>query len=716
MTFLNAEVTLEGFGTVWKPGDNMVDLEVTLGQNDKSSNTTIKVTDPDGKVAAALINHTIKSGGILPLDAPSTPDTFQTPTNTTSVSGDNGAVSRGGVFSPKVLAFLDLIAYKEVPLPLARQGYFSYNYSGYFSEAEASTGFPASAGTTNVGRYQFNKHDDYDDFFRKYPTLPRNYLPETQDKMAVWKMQYVNRGWGELQAGDIRGAIAKASQEWTSMPGGAEVQAGYTIDKAIAYYNQRLAYYQGGQTALPQPDPTQKVTPDTTKADSGTTTVKGNKLTVNLGAVSYTFFHQGTKWSESGITQISGQSVRWVMNRRKRNKTLKSLSLKQLAQQIATAHKIKLDWQANIDPEYEHIDQSGLSDYQLLVREANFAGLWVSDDNGTLTVKSRDRIKDSGFIISRGTNLVSYEIKDQALDHNNAESGLLQDEPKATVEPLTGTLQQKGVDIDPVKDRSTTGNNTQTISGKPKPGQDAVIAVNRARFKRIKGLPSTFVVPLTERSVQLKPLDAVRTEGFPSPLSRIWLVDKVTHKLSDGTTTLEVYSPVEVVDQSPQEAPTPTGQPDTVTTGWVYPCNGTVTDIWKLARVNPVTGQTKPHRGVDIGNGSGTTVYAVADGIVIQPWGSYGTAGNVIFIQHDNGYSSAYFHLLDGSLQVRPGARVKKGQVIAGMGSTGNSTGTHLHFQIGKGSGQSAAWENPGRLFPKLGTSGNSILGNAPVN
>lgn len=84
-------------------------------------------------------------------------------------------------------------------------------------------------------------------------------------------------------------------------------------------------------------------------------------------------------------------------------------------------------------------------------------------------------------------------------------------------------------------------------------------------------------------------------------------------------------------------------------------------------------------RAVDIANRRGTSIYAADSGTVVMATykGSY---GNCIIIDHGNGYSTRYAHL--SSFGVSVGARVTKGQYIAAMGSTGNSTGPHLHFEI----------------------------------
>lgn len=86
--------------------------------------------------------------------------------------------------------------------------------------------------------------------------------------------------------------------------------------------------------------------------------------------------------------------------------------------------------------------------------------------------------------------------------------------------------------------------------------------------------------------------------------------------------------------------------------------------------------------GVDIASSPGTAIYAAASGkVIIAKMGGWnGGYGNYIVVQHANGMQSLYAHL--SSINVSRGQNVTQGELIGGMGSTGNSTGTHLHFEI----------------------------------
>lgn len=111
---------------------------------------------------------------------------------------------------------------------------------------------------------------------------------------------------------------------------------------------------------------------------------------------------------------------------------------------------------------------------------------------------------------------------------------------------------------------------------------------------------------------------------------------------------------------------------------WPLPIKGTLTSPYSN-RVSPITGRAEFHLGQDIAAPAGTSVYAANAGTVItsQYQRSY---GNVVVIDHGGGVSTVYAH--NSSLIVSPGQTVTKGQTISRVGSTGDSTGNHLHFEV----------------------------------
>ena len=98
-------------------------------------------------------------------------------------------------------------------------------------------------------------------------------------------------------------------------------------------------------------------------------------------------------------------------------------------------------------------------------------------------------------------------------------------------------------------------------------------------------------------------------------------------------------------------------------------------------RRHPILGYSKMHRGVDFGAPTGTPIRAAGDGTVVSR-GWKGAYGRYIRIRHRDGYQTAYAHLSRYAKGIRQGQRVKQGQVIGYVGSSGRSTGPHLHYEV----------------------------------
>ncbi len=110
----------------------------------------------------------------------------------------------------------------------------------------------------------------------------------------------------------------------------------------------------------------------------------------------------------------------------------------------------------------------------------------------------------------------------------------------------------------------------------------------------------------------------------------------------------------------------------------IYPAYGRISDPFGW-RIHPITGKRSFHHGLDIGNIKGTPIYAAADGR-ISSTGKQKYFGKFIGISHKFGYKTNYAHL--NKIFVKEGDKVKRGQIIAEMGNSGRSTGSHLHFEV----------------------------------
>lgn len=115
-------------------------------------------------------------------------------------------------------------------------------------------------------------------------------------------------------------------------------------------------------------------------------------------------------------------------------------------------------------------------------------------------------------------------------------------------------------------------------------------------------------------------------------------------------------------------------------TGLIMPVVGRITSGYG-ARRHPILGYTRMHAGIDFGAGYGSPIFAVGDGrVAIAGW--HGGHGNYVRLEHGGGFGTGYGHM--SRIAVSPGSHVRAGQVIGYVGSTGLSTGPHLHYELYK--------------------------------
>ncbi len=114
--------------------------------------------------------------------------------------------------------------------------------------------------------------------------------------------------------------------------------------------------------------------------------------------------------------------------------------------------------------------------------------------------------------------------------------------------------------------------------------------------------------------------------------------------------------------------------------GWARPSGGYVSSGFGF-RVHPIDGSWRLHAGTDLAPGCNAPIFAAQTGIVIYS-GWYGTYGNWVLIDHGGGLQTGYAHIVNGGILVSHGQTVISGQQIARVGTTGASTGCHLHLEV----------------------------------
>jgi murein DD-endopeptidase MepM/ murein hydrolase activator NlpD len=211
-----------------------------------------------------------------------------------------------------------------------------------------------------------------------------------------------------------------------------------------------------------------------------------------------------------------------------------------------------------------------------------------------------------------------------------------------------------------------------------------------------------------ERDITFKGLD--KTFGVPAPQDGEADWDRLGLPLSNFNHTV-VHTPngtvTQVIIMGPKRlttalvAPIPRRRPDLAEAPVAAPVNGAAPTSAKqlqraiLAappdkvrvssrygrRMHPVLGYTRQHRAIDFAAPAGTPIKAPSDGKVVRA-GRNGAYGNYVRIDHGGGYQTAYGHLKRIAVNASEGTRVRTGQVIGYVGSTGRSTGPHLHYEL----------------------------------
>ena len=145
---------------------------------------------------------------------------------------------------------------------------------------------------------------------------------------------------------------------------------------------------------------------------------KGTEIIVEFGysidqLVAYHFIHIGTEVNGRALdtTRFEGQTIRWLMTRRTKNSTYGNITLKEFAEKVAKAYGFKLEMEGD-GPTYQHLDQTGITDYELLLRECRAIGYSIQDNKDTLIIKPW-RPTFTGFVITQDV-LINIRFSDRA--------------------------------------------------------------------------------------------------------------------------------------------------------------------------------------------------------------------------------------------------------------------------------------------------------------
>lgn len=152
----------------------------------------------------------------------------------------------------------------------------------------------------------------------------------------------------------------------------------------------------------------------------------------------------------------------------------------------------------------------------------------------------------------------------------------------------------------------------------------------------------------------------------------------VVNRMASNISTLQDSLPDKVYELVELKESVEDHQKKLAHTPSIRPAQGRISSPFG-PRVSPISRRREVHTGIDIANSTGTSIYATANGRVVTAEYRRGW-GNLVIVDHGYGYRTKYAHLASFSVEV--GSTVEKGQIIGRMGSTGYSTGPHLHYEV----------------------------------
>lgn len=434
-------------------GDRLLrHVSVTLGEDARASKCRFEVYDPGLLLADKYFKISFEQGGIqVPDDLLGDPAKQQAGGSISLPEASSPGASSVADASqtPEIKAWLDTIAWAE-----GTSGPNGYNiqftgttfqgYADHPRQIRSSGGISSDA----AGRYQF--------LSTTWDSLGLGaFTPENQDKGAVMLMQ--RRGaLASAQQGEagIDATLDKISYEWASLPpyryGG---QGTKTNAQVKDYYRQRLAHYKAGGSPTQQAAAQQPAIKD--KADTKPVEIasKGTEIIIELGydlksLIAFHFIHIGThtQGRQLDSTVFEGQSIRWLMTRRTKNTSHSNITLRQLAERVAVSYGLTLEMEGD-GPTYQHIEQVGITDYELLLREARAIGYSVQDQ-GTKLILKPWRPQFTGFVITPDM-LISLSFSDRASKDRSPSPGSTTSTPDAPagdskfkIDRISGVIEQ----------------------------------------------------------------------------------------------------------------------------------------------------------------------------------------------------------------------------------------------------------------------------------
>jgi phage protein D len=690
-------------------GDSkLIDCSVTLGEGSSISSCSFSV-----RASTELVDRYFQtiydSNGLDPVVIPSQEKNNSSSNSSGTYSGSVPAIQ--GISADKIKQAINFYLSKGLSL----EG--SCFLIGTYIQ-ESSLNHLANNGLGNIGLAQWDGSRQATN--GGIPLGANDFLKQLNWALLEMVSDSTNSGLNHNLRGKVNGAdinaITKAIIDWERFGSGEQGGRFSYGAQLLEALKKNEVKDSAKQSTIAAQNPKTVSKPESVTKQVST----GNQITIESGfnnkvLTAYSFLHTSIAYDFNKRTlTFGGQASSWILTQRVKSTAYKDCTLKQIAQKICDAHGLKLEYKGN-EITYKYFPQLGITDYECLLLECRRIGYRLNVNGVVLTIAPResrkpttkigavtgDKTQLSDFILEYGTNLTTFSVTHTAGSNSGGARSSSPSERESTgetkfeLDPDTGKIAQTRKEDKTGSGIGATGYHTATIKPLTDGKTDEADKTRRENELRIKGIIAEFSCPCDSDTLLLTPDSIFQTYNISQFLDRVWTVESVTHTFnsSGSTTSGTVYSPMKN-KYPPAEKTDGTatqGERSSLRNegGFIDPTAGKSTRTSGFG-YRPAYGRN--HNGTDLANSTSVPIYASKKGTVIDiqntcaegDRGCGGGFGNLVFIDHNDGYVTHYAHLKQSSVTVFKGQTVEQGDQIALMGNTGGSDGQHLHFEIVK--------------------------------
>jgi|GEM_PF-1210491 lysozyme family protein/phage protein D len=286
---------------------------------------------------------------------------------------------------------------------------------------------------------------------------------------------------------------------------------------------------------------------------------KGTEIIIEIGfepdqTFSYHFIHTGTDSEKGDVdkTIFTGQSIRWLMTRRTENKSFENINLRQLAEIVCRKNNLKLEMEGN-GPTYQYLDQTGITTYELLLRQAKSIGYSVKDQGNKLILKPSGRPEFTGIILDRDI-VLNLKFGDKARGDRIANQTTPSQEAVAVVDRQTGAVQQQkkedatGTGKNTEKTAGVTGSAAPAITGNIKPATSSPIPPSPSPTSSSKKVEEPSVKTNTKKNADGSTTTITTTTNKTTERGKVTITETIKTEIQRANTTATTKKITETIE------------------------------------------------------------------------------------------------------------------------------------------------------------------------